>query len=409
MTDLDAGAVALDADVLTDPQALLGKLGTSRPIHRVTMPDGMPAWLVTGYREARRALSDTRLARSDKAAAPELKQYLSLYKDHFFPHSMVFNDRPDHTRMKKVVSQAFTPRAMERLRPRVQAITDELIDAIAPHGQTDILQTVALPLPNEVICDWFGVPVGDRGEFVKHCGVVTGLAVTSDENDLFKAGRWFDEYLTELIDQRTAEPGEDMISAMLLGQHEYGKLSDIEMRSNVFLMLIGSVETAVNMIANGTLALLRNPDALALLRSDPSLVPNAVEEILRVDAPVLTVMFHFATDHLTIGGVDIQPGEHVAVSLTAGNYDAEQFPDPTQFDINRPAATAHLSFSHGIHFCLGAPLARLEGEIVFETMLRRLHDLQLAVPDESLTWKPSFYVHRLDQLPVTFTPSPVSQ
>lgn len=407
MTDQHDGVVALDAEAFGDPRLLLKRLGEKRPIHKVTMPDGMPAWLVTGYAEGRKALSDPRLARNGRvAAAPELRPYLEgIYNDAFFPHSMVFNDKPDHTRMRKVVSQAFTPRRMERLRPRVQAITDELIDAIAPAGRADVLQSLALPLPNAVICDWFDVPKEDRAEFVKHCGVVTGLTVSVGDGALAEASRWFDTYLTDLLEERRAHPGDDMISAMLAYQEEHNTLSGIELRSNIFLMLIGSVETAVNMVSNGTLALLRNPEAIDLLRAQPELVGDAVEEILRIDAPVMTVMNHFATERLTIGDVEIQPGEHVAISLIAANYDSDQFPEPEKFDIQRKNGP-HLSFSHGIHFCLGAPLARLEGEVFFSTMLRRLDNLQLAVPDESLTWKPSFLVHRVTELPVTFTARP---
>ncbi|MEV4516533.1 cytochrome P450 [Dactylosporangium sp. NPDC049525] len=401
----DTGVVALEAADFDDPRVLLSRLGKTRPIHRVTLPDGMPAWLVTGYSEGRKALADHRLARRGSAAAPELNPFLQgIYNDGFFPHSMVFNDRPDHTRMKQVVSQAFTPRHMERLRPQVQAITDRLFDAIAPLGQADVLESLALPLPNAVICDWFDIQREDRDEFVAHCGVITGLTVSVGDDGMGKASRWFDEYLTAVIAERRARPGDDMISAMLASQEQNQNLTDVELRSNIFLMLIGSVETAVNMISNGTLALLRNPEAIDLLRADPSLLGGAIEEILRIDAPVMTVMYHFATEKLTIGDVEIQPGEHVAVSLTAANYDAGQFQDPELFDIRRQH-DRHLSFSHGVHFCLGAPLARLEGEVFFATLLRRLPDIALAVPDRDLTWKPSFLVHRLHSLPVAFTPT----
>jgi cytochrome P450 len=400
----DDGTVVLDARTLGDPLALRQLLGERSPIHRASLPDGMPGWLITGAKEARRALSDPRLVRSNTAAAPELQQFLGLYRDAFLPHSMVFNDRPVHTRMKQVVSRQFTPRAMQWLRPRVQSITDGLLDAITPLGYADVLESLALPLPNAVICEWFGVPVDDRPEFARQCGIVTGIGVTIDEADLMAAGRYFDTYLSDLVAQRRANRGEDLLSEMIGSQETY-HLTDVELRSNLFLMLIGSVETAVNMIANGMLALLRNPDALALLRREPHLLPNAVEEILRVDAPVLTVMYHFAAKPLTIADVDIKPGEHVVVSLTAANFDPREFPDPCRFDIQRSTGS-HLSFSHGIHFCLGAPLARLEGEIFFSTALDRLHDIELAMPESELSWKPSFLVHRLDRLPIRFTPAP---
>ncbi|MEU0537387.1 cytochrome P450 family protein [Amycolatopsis tolypomycina] len=403
MSAEDAPRVPLEATELTNPPQLLAKLGTDSPIHKVSMPDGMPAWLVTGYREARRALSDPRLARSDKVADPTLKPYLALYNDDFFRHSMVFNDRPDHTRMKKLVSQAFTPRYMENLRPRVQEITDRLLAAVAATGSAEVVEDLAIPLPNEVICEWFGVPMSDRAEFREYCGIVTGLGEVTDQNDIFQAGRWFDDYLTKLIAQRKETSGEDMISAILSGQEGNSTLSDIELRSNIFLMLIGSVETAVNMIANGILALLRNPEQLAKLRANPDLVPKAIEEILRVDPPVVTVTYHFAKAEVTIGDVTVQPGEHVAISLTATNYDARDFPEPGKFDLERQ--TPHLAFSHGIHFCLGAPLARLEGEIFFKSLLAKFSDIQLAIPEADLGWKPSYFVHRLNELPIRLTES----
>ncbi|MEV6647309.1 cytochrome P450 [Amycolatopsis sp. NPDC051371] len=402
MSERDAEPIALTADEMTNPVALLERLGTDKPIHKVLLPDGMPGWLVTGYREARRALSDPRLARSNEHADASLQKYLALYNDEFFRHSMVFNDRPRHTRMKKLVSQAFTPRYLENLRPKVQRITDDLIDGIAAAGETEVIESLAVPLPNSVICDWFGVPMSDREEFRYYCGVVTGLAVSATANELTAAGKYFDRYLGELIRDRTVDSdGDDMISAILHGQEGNATLSDIELRANIFLMLTGSVETAVNMIANGLLALLRNPGQLARLRADPSLVPQAVEEILRLDPPVVTVAYHFAKDSVAIGDVVVEPGEHVVISMPATNYDTREFPEPTKFDIDRQKP--HLSFSHGIHFCLGAPLARLEGDVFFTTLLDRLGDIELAVPESSLAWKPSYFVHRLQALPIRYT------
>ena len=404
MTDRDGPAIALSAVEMTDPVALLKKVGTDKPVHKILLPDGMPGWLVTGYREARRALSDPRLARSNTHADESLQKYLALYQNEFFKHSMVFNDRPIHTRMKKLVSQAFTPRYLENLRPRVQKITDDLIDAIIARGETEVIEDLAVPLPNSVICDWFGVPMSDREVFRHYCGVVTGLSVSNTEDELVEAGQYFDRYLGELIrDRKVDSSGDDMISAILSGQEDNATLSDIELRANIFLMLTGSVETAVNMIANGLLALIHNPEQTARLREDPTLIPKAVEEMLRIDPPVVTVAYHFAKDTVTIGDVVVEPGEHVVISMPATNYDEREFADPTKFDIDRQVP--HLSFSHGIHFCLGAPLARLEGEVFFTTLLDRLKDIELAVPEESLTWKPSYFVHRLISLPIRFKPA----
>ncbi|WP_326695941.1 cytochrome P450 [Streptomyces sp. NBC_01754] len=404
MSERDGAPVALTAAEMTDPVALLERLGTDKPVHKVLLPDGMPGWLVTGYKEARRALSDPRLARSNEHADASLQKYLALYNDEFFRHSMVFNDRPRHTRMKKLVSQAFTPRYLENLRPKVQRITDDLIDSVVSAGEAEVIESLAVPLPNSVICDWFGVPMSDREEFRYHCGVVTGLSVSTNETELAEAGKYFDRYLGELIDHRKVDSGgDDMVSAILHGQEDNATLSDIELRANIFLMLTGSVETAVNMIANGLLQLIRNPGQTARLRADPSLIPQAVEEILRIDPPVVTVAYHFAKDTVAIGDVMVEPGEHVVISMPATNYDAREFPEPARFDIDR--AKPHLSFSHGIHFCLGAPLARLEGDVFFTTLLNRLQDIELAVPEADLAWKPSYFVHRLEALPIRFTAS----
>jgi cytochrome P450 len=399
-----ATEVALSrTELFADPRALLEELGAPGPVHRVTLPDGMPAWLVTGHNEARTALSDPRLRRSIRVAAPELRPYLMLASDEFvLNRHMLFADPPDHTRLRKLVSQAFTARRIERLRPRIQEITDELVDAIAPCGEADLMEALALPLPITVICEMLGVPLADRDDFQRHADVLIGVNGVTDPNELIETGVWFDRYLAEMIAERRREPRDDLISALLAAQEADDRLTDVEVRSSAFLLLTAGFETTVNLMANGLLALLGHPDRLAALYADPELVPAAVEEFLRYDSPVSSVLYRFATEPMTIGGVEIQPGEHVAVSLPAANYDPERFPDPHVLNLGRNT-NGHLSFGHGIHFCLGAPLARLEGQIAVGTLLRRLAGLELAVPVEMLTWKPSFIVHHLHRLPVRFT------
>lgn len=395
--------VTLTADLFGNPEALFATLGRPGPVHRVALPDGMPAWLVTGHEEVREVLSDPRLVRGADAAAPELKQYLGMYSDDFvLTKHMMLTDPPDHTRMRKAVARAFTPRRVELLRPRVEEITRGLVDAMLPVGTADIVEDLALPLPIAVICEMLGVPFDDRGEFGRWAEVITGMNASSGPDDLHQAGRWFDAYLSGLVDRRRAEPGDDMISGMLEAQSQGEALSDLELRSNAFILLVGGFETSVNLIANGVLALLTHPEALDRLRADPSLLPGAVEEMMRFDSPVSTVTYRFATEPLTIAGVEIERGEHVAVSIAAANHDPAKFTDASRLDITR-RTNGHLSFSHGIHFCLGAPLARLEGEVAFRELLGRVGDLRLAVPAEELAWKQNFIVHRLERLPVTFS------
>jgi hypothetical protein len=398
-------AIALSTDVSARPAALFATLGSRRAVHRVKLPDGMPSVLITGHSEAREALSDPRLVRGIDAAAPHLHQYHPLASsDYPLSQHMLFADPPDHARLRKLVSKAFTRRRVEQLRPRVQQITDELIDAFAPKGRADLVEAFALPLPIAVISEMLGVPFADRGEFELHAETLTGINAASGFDDIIAAGRWFDGYLTALVDQRRARPGDDLISAMVAAQEQDDRLTDLEIRSNALLLLSAGFETTVNLIANGVLALLRHPEALALLRAEPDLLPDAVEELLRYDSPVSSITYHFAREPLEIGGVAIHPGEHVVISVAAANHDPAIFDEPSRLDLRRDVNGQGLSFSHGIHFCLGAPLARLEGEIAFSTVLRRLRNLELAVPEGILSWQPSFVLHRLASLPVTFTP-----
>lgn len=398
--------VALTTDVVADPEALFATLGDRRPVHRVTLPDGMPSWLVTGYRESREALSDTRLRRSVDAAAPDLLKYHPLAGNDFpLSQHLVFTDPPDHGRLKKLVHAAFTRRRTEVWRPRIQQVTDQLIDAFAAKGESDLVEDLALPLPIAIICEMLGIPLADRPQFESNTEVLTGINSASTYEDVVAAGGFFAEYFTNLVASRRAEPGDDLISDMLAAQEQDERLTDVEVMSNAFMLLTAGFETIAYLIVNGILALLRHPEALQLLKDRPELMPNAVEELLRYDSPVSSVTYHFATEPITIAGVRIEAGEHVVVSAAAANFDPAVFHDPTRLDPERDA-NGHLAFSHGIHFCMGAPLARLEGEVAIGTVLRRLPDLRLAVPEEELTWKPSFVLHGLASLPIRFTPQP---
>ncbi|MEV4490601.1 cytochrome P450 [Micromonospora coxensis] len=401
------GAVALSTEVFANPLALLTQLGERRPVHRVTLPDGMPSVLVTGNREAREALSDPRLVRSVEAADPELHKYHPLASDDYpLSRHMLFADPPDHARLRRLVSKAFTRRRVEQMKPRIQEITDRLLDAVIAQGQADLVRDLALPLPIAVISEMLGVPFEDRDEFEQHAETLTGINASASFDSIIAAGTWFDRYLTELVELRRKDPRDDLISAMIAAQEQGDRLSDLELRSNALLLLSAGFETTVNLVANGLLALLRHPEAIALLRAEPALMPNAVDELLRYDSPVSCVTYHFAREALEIGGFEIRPGEHVVIAAAAANHDPAVFDDPGRLDLRRENKGQILSFSHGIHFCLGAPLAKLEGEVAFETVLRRLEGLALAVPADELTWKASFVLHRLERLPVTFTARP---
>ncbi|WP_030107044.1 MULTISPECIES: cytochrome P450 [Actinoalloteichus] len=396
-------AVALPVEVFADPEALFARLGHRGPVHRVTLPDGMPTVLVTGNQAARDALSDPRLVRGIGAAAPELHPYHPMGGEDFpLSRHMLFADPPDHERLRRLVSKAFTRRRVEAMRPRVQEITDSLLDAVADRGSTDLVEAVALPLPIAVICEMLGIPREDRGEFEQHAEVLTGINSSSSYEDIITAGRWLDTYLGGLVEDRRARPGDDLVSAMVLAQERDDRLSDVEVRSNSMLLLSAGFETTVNLIANGMLTLLRHPDDLDRLRADPGLVPAALEELLRFDSPVSSITYHFARQDLELAGVRVRAGEHVVISVAAANHDPSVFPDPHRLDTARETGGRVLGFSHGIHYCLGAPLARIEGEIAVTTMLRRLPGLRLAVDVADLRWRPTYNLHRLTALPVRF-------
>jgi cytochrome P450 len=372
----------------------------------VALPDGMPAVLITGGGAARQALSDPRLVRGIDAAAPDLHRYHPLASDDYpLSRHMLFADPPDHGRLRKLVSKAFTRRRVELMRPRIQQITDGLIDVIAPKGRADLIEALALPLPIAVISEMLGVPLADRAGFEQHAEILTGINASSGFDDIIAAGRWFDGYLAELIERRRTEPGDDLISGMIAAQEAGDRLTDLELRSNALLLLSAGFETTVNLLANGTLALLRHPLEQAALRDDPSLLPNAVDELMRYDSPVSCITYHFAAEPLEVAGFSIERGEHVVIAAAAANHDPAVFDDPARLDLHRDNLGFLLSFSHGIHYCLGAPLARAEGEIAFGTLLRRLHRLELDADESTLERKPSFVLHRLRSLPVRFTPA----
>ncbi|MBB5873608.1 cytochrome P450 [Allocatelliglobosispora scoriae] len=403
MSQHESSRVALATEVFGNPAALFTALGSRSPLHRVTLPDGQAAVMVTGNREAREALNDPRLVRSIEAAAPELRMFHPLAHDEYkMPQHMLFADPPNHARLRRLVSKAFTRPRVKEMRARVQEITDELIDVIAPKGSADLVPTLTQPLSVAVISEMLGVPAQDRAEFAHHATLMTGINAFSDFAAVIAANQWLDASLTELAARRRVEPADDLLSAMVAAQVDDDQLTDLEVKSNALLLLIAGFETTMNLIANGIVALLTHPEALAALRADPSLMPNAVDEMLRYDPPGSTVTYYYAAERTEIAGFAIEPGEQVVISVAAANHDPAVFTDPSRFDIHRNTGQM-LSFSHGIHFCLGAPLARLEAEVAFTTVLRRLPDLALAVPVQELTWNQSYHLHRMDALPVTFT------
>ncbi|WP_410584633.1 cytochrome P450 family protein [Amycolatopsis sp. lyj-108] len=387
-------------DLVQEPHRVSALLREEGPARKVRMPRGLDAWIVTGYAEARAILADSRVGKDPVAirrlferdgfesAADSAVRALGAH--------MLNTDPPDHTRLRKLVNQAFTSRTVSRLRPRIEQITAELLDGIGDAERVDLLPSFAVPLPIRVICELLGVHAGDQPAFATWSN--TMLAWSTPE-ELQAAAAKMHAYLVDLIEEKRAEPAGDLLSGLIHASDEGDSLAADELLAMAFLLLVAGFETTVNLIANSVLALLREPDQLAALRGNPALLPGAVEEFLRYDGAIHLATIRFTKEPVPVGDVEIPAGEFVLVSLLGANRDAARFEDPHRLDVTRPAS-GHLAFGHGIHHCVGAPLARLEAEIALRGLLERFPALALDAEPETLRWRESSLVHGLETLPV---------
>jgi cytochrome P450 len=316
--------------------------------------------------------------------------------------SMLSADPPDHTRLRSLVSKAFTPRAVESLRPRIEQIVDEHLDAVADSGRMDVIEDLAYPLPVTVIAEMLGVPASERAQFKAWSDdIVLGLGVNNSIDDARrsrKAVRELQAYFARAAEERRREPREDLLSALVAAEEEGDRLTAAEVYQTCDLLLVAGHETTTNLIGNGLLALLRHREQWELLRRDPSLIDGAVEELLRYDSPVQATGRGYP-DGYDVDGVHVEPHTQLFLLLGAGNRDPAQFPDPERLDITRTDVKP-LSFGHGIHYCLGAPLARIEGAIALRAIAERFPDVRLA--SDRLEWSPNLILRGLKSLPVTF-------
>lgn len=391
-----------DPAFVADPFPLYQELRQEGPVRRAVIQGELEAWLVTRYEDGLAALTDPRLSSDVRDAAdPRLMARLPTTERESMIRTMLRADPPDHTRLRRLVSKAFTARRVAELEPRVQAVTDELLDAIVPAGRADLVEDFALPLPVTVISELLGVPVSDRYDFQRWTDdMVLQGPQPPDPAKIEAAWKQMHGYLTALLDAKRAHPGDDLLSALIATHDDEQRLDRHELISMSFLLLVAGYITTVNLIGNGIAALLTHPDQLRMLREDPELLPGAIEEFLRYDGPVNPGIARFAREDLTIAGVAIPRGATVVVASAIADRDPARFGDPDRLDITRED-NAHLAFGHGIHYCLGAPLARLEGRIAIGTALRRLPGLALAVPPEELLWRPRV-LRGPSRLPVTF-------
>ncbi|MCW2944166.1 MAG: pSRTUE45c [Actinoallomurus sp.] len=392
-----------DPAFAADPYPFLNALREQDPVRRVVLGNGLEAWLVTRYEDTRAAMSDPRMS-SDvhQGSDPRLLEHPPAAEP--FPRSMLQADPPDHTRLRRLVSKAFTARRIAELGERIQKITDQLLDAVTPLGDADVIDDFALPLPVTVISELLGVPADDRDGFQEWTNAMLDQrAGRPDWAVLDEAWREMRAYLERLLAAKRVRPDDDLLSALIVARDEHRRLDEEELVAMASLLLVAGYVTTVNLIGNGLAALLANPGQLAVLRGNEHLMPCAIEEFLRYDGPINPGMTRFPTEDIEIGGVRIPRGSTVLVGTAVANRDPDRFNDPDRLDVTR-ADNPHLAFGHGLHYCLGAPLARLEGQIAMTAVLRRLPGLALAVPPEDLQWQAGG-LRGLKHLPVTFSPS----
>jgi cytochrome P450 PksS len=386
-----------------NPFPYYARLRAEAPVRRIRLATRERVWLVTRYDDVAAVLKDERLVKNTRnaltpAEAARQPWFRKLFKS--LKRTMLDVDPPDHTRLRALVQKGFTPRLVEEMRDRITALTEELLDKAAPRAEMDLIADYALPLPTTIIAEILGVPVEDRHRFQRWSGAI--IAAAASNWNMLKAVpnvTLFIRYIRRTIRTRRADPRSDLVSALVLAEEAGDTLSEQELIAMIFLLLVAGHETTVNLIANGVLALLEHPGELARLRAEPALVKPAVEEFLRYTSPVEIATERYTSSPVTVGGVTIPRGETVLPVIASANRDERQFVNPDMLDITREP-NRHLAFGLGTHFCLGASLARLEGQIAIDTLLRRSPNLRLGVRPDELRWRGGLLLRGLEGLPV---------
>lgn len=403
LSDLRAVSIT-DARHKADPFPFYARLRADAPVFpvMVTTRGTQRAWLVTRYADVLAVLKDDERFVKDRHNAMTAEQLRKAPRLPPIFRSLERNllglDGADHDRLKALVHRAFTPRMVEQLREQTQRQVDAALDRAERKGDMELLNDFALPVPLAIIGRMLGVPEDDEAQFARWARAFLSIS-TRNPLLVIPSILRFINYPRTLIKLRRARPADDLLSALIQAREGSDALSDDEIVAMVVLLLTAGHETTVNLIASGTLTLLQHPEQLARLRAEPGLIASAVEEIVRYAAPVETATERYAREDVTIAGTTIPKGELVLAVLASANRDAGQFPDPDTFDIARERKR-HLGFGHGMHYCLGAPLARMEGQIALGTLIRRAPHLRLNVAPDRLRWRSSFLVRGLEALPV---------
>ena len=392
-----------DGQFSANPFPMLAQIRATGAIVQVPIPSSdsiYKVWMVTRMEEAVQVLKDKRFTVDRAAVFGEPYQQQAANGPGFLGNSMISVDEPDHRRLRGLVSKAFTPKYIASLRPNIQQIADELLDRVQDQGHMDLVNDFGYPLPINVISDMLGVPRENREQIREWSRTMIGGDGSSREER--RGNMWsFSNYTARLVAEKRKHPQDDLISQLIQQEEEGDHLSEPELLSMVGLLIFAGHETTSNLIGIGTLMLLDHPDQLEKLKADLRLVPSAVEELLRFNGPVLSPAPRFAAEDIEIGGQRIGKGDLVLTVLASADRDETHFTNPDELDIAR-SLNRHIAFGQGIHVCLGAPLARLEGDIAFTTLLRRMPNLRLNVPRETINWRGNFTLRGLVSLPVAF-------
>lgn len=392
--------LTVDADFVQHLHERFAQLRDAGPVHRAFTQDGLPVWLVTRYDDVRATLADPRLSKDVDRARRIVNAWLPNDSVRGTPENTIAKhmlnlDPPDHTRIRKLVVRAFTSRRVEQLRPRIEQLTAQLLDDLADRDEADLLDALAFPLPIQVISELLGVDEEHRDDFRTWSNT---LLDNGDRSASMEAANQLSQYLVDLIARKRAEPGTDLVSGLVEASEDADRLDENELISMVFLLLIAGHETTVNLIGNAVLALL-NGTGWQELHDDPELVDPVVEEALRFESPVMHGTFRHTVEPVNIGGVEVPANEFVWASISSANRDPERFGEPDRFDPRRDTR-GHLAFGHGIHFCLGAQLARLEGRTALRQLSARFPGLRPAPALHEPQWRFSTLIRGLRELPV---------
>jgi cytochrome P450 len=378
-------------------RAAFASLAADGPVHRLELPRIGTAWLVTGFAESKQALTDPRIKKRGAANGPYAHRLPPEVTRGIHTNLLSLNS-PDHTRLRRLVSATFTRRRVDDMAPFVRTVTAEMLDAVDGPGKVDLLPDFAYPIPIRTISALLGISVGAEADFRRWTVPLTAPEFTDYETYLSAAAALLD-LLRQLIAEKRDRPGDDLFSALIQARDGDDRLSEDELTSMAYMLVIAGHETTVNLIANAVLALLTHPEQLALLRARPDLIETTIEEALRFDGPVHSTVPALAAEPVEIGGVTIPPGEPILVALLAAGRDPARHAEPDRFDLSR-TSTSHLAFGYGIHHCVGAPLARLEARTAVQALIERFPAMSLAVPADDLIRTRALVMNSLNALPV---------